>query len=130
MFLEKPEEFINNSTVGIHAVSADGIIIYANECELEVLGYSKEEYIGHHVAEFQMDKIFLADMMARLGKLEQLKNYPAVVKGKEELKYLIYNSSVYEEEGVFKHTRCYATEVPKSIYDVFYSHFCTIKDKV
>ncbi len=130
MFSEKPEDFIRKSSIGIHAVSPDGIIVYANECELEVLGYSKAEYIGHHVAEFQMDKLCLADMMERLGKLEQLKNYPAVVKGKEELKYIIYNSSVYEEEGVFKHTRCYGTEVPKAIYEVFYSHFCSTKDNL
>ncbi|MEW6993800.1 PAS domain-containing protein [Colwelliaceae bacterium MEBiC 14330] len=129
MLLENPQDFINNSSIGIHAVSADGIIIYANECELEVLGYTEAEYIGHHVTEFQMDKSILTDMMARLGKLEQLSNYPAVVKGKDEVKYIIYNSSVYEEDGVFKHTRCYGNEVAKPIYDVFYSHFIALKAK-
>jgi PAS domain S-box-containing protein len=123
MFTENPEEFINNSSIGIHAVSPEGIIVYANECELEVLGYTREEYVGHHVSEFQIDKNCLSDMMERLGRFEKLQNYPAKVQGKDELKFIIYNSSVYEEEGVFKHTRCYGTEVMEPIYDVFLKHF-------
>ena len=123
MFTESPDEFINNSSIGIHAVSPEGIIIYANICELEVLGYEKSQYVGHHVSEFQMDEVCLSDMMLRLGRFEKLKNYPARVQGKDNIKYIIYNSSVYEEGGEFKHTRCYGTEVAKMIYDVYYEFF-------
>jgi len=123
MFAEDPEDFIDNSSIGIHAVSPEGIIIYANLCELEVLGYTKKEYIGHHVSEFQIDKSCLNDMMERLSRFEKLKNYPAKVQAKVGIKYIIYNSSVYEEDGEFKHTRCYGTEVEKYIFDVFLKHF-------
>ncbi|MBA6396705.1 PAS domain-containing protein [Colwellia sp. BRX10-4] len=123
MFTENSEDFIYNSSIGIHAVSPEGIIVYANECELEVLGYTKNEYIGHHISEFQIDESCLADMMTRLSHFDILKNYPARVQGKDEIKYIIYNSSVYEEDGEFKHTRCYGTEVEKVIYDVFFKHF-------
>ena len=123
MFTESPEEFINNSSIGIHAVSPEGIILYANMCELDVLGYKRAEYVGHHVSEFQMDADCLADMMKRLGNFETLKNYPARVQAKNGIKYIVYNSSVYEEDGKFKHTRCYGTEVEKVIYDVFLKHF-------
>jgi hypothetical protein len=123
MFTENPEDFIYNSSIGIHAVSPEGIIVYANECELEVLGYEKNEYIGHHVSEFQIDEDCLSDMMKRLSRFDILKNYPARVQGKNDVKYIIYNSSVYEEGGEFKHTRCYGTEVEKVIYDVFFKHF-------
>ena len=123
MFTESAENFINNSSIGIHAVSPEGIIIYANTCELEVLGYTKSQYVGHHVSDFQIDESCLSDMMMRLGRLDKLKNYPARVQGKDAIKYIIYNSSVYEEDGEFKHTRCYGTEVEKFIYDVFFDHF-------
>ena len=122
MFIESPAEFINNSSIGIHAVSAEGIILYANTCELDVLGYTKDQYVGHHVSEFQMDESCLSDMMRRLGNFENLKNYPARVQGKGGIKYIIYNSSVYEENGEFKHTRCYGNEVEKIIYDIFFKH--------
>jgi len=123
MFTERPEDFIYNSSIGIHVVTAEGIILYANECELEVLGYEKSEYVGHHVSEFQIDKDRLSDMVLRLSRFDKLKNYPARVQGKNEIKYIIYNSSVYEQNGEFKHTRCYGTEVEESIYDVFFKHF-------
>ena len=123
MLIENPTEFIDNSSIGIHAVSSEGIILYANMCELDVLGYTHSEYVGRHVEEFQLDADCLADMMERLGNFENLKNYPARVRGKHEIKYIIYNSSVYEVDGEFKHTRCYGTEVDKAIYDVFLKHF-------
>lgn len=122
MLIENPTEFIDNSSIGIHAVSSDGIILYANMCELDVLGYKHSEYVGRHVEEFQLDADCLADMMEKLSKFETLKNYPARVKGKHEIKYIIYNSSVYEVDGEFKHTRCYGTEVDKAIYEVFVKH--------
>jgi hypothetical protein len=123
MFTESPEEFLNNSSIGIHAVSPEGIIIYANMHELESLGYTTSQYVGHHVSEFQVDKNCLADMMNRLGDFETLKNYPAKVQGKDGIKYIIYNSSVYEENSEFLHTRCYGLEVDEVIFDVFLNHF-------
>jgi PAS domain S-box-containing protein len=127
MFEEDSTEFINNSSIGIHAVSAEGIIEYANQCELETLGYTKEEYVGHHVSEFKMDGEVLNDMMCKLGNLETLNNYPYRIQGKECIKYFLYNSSVYIKDGEFIHTRCFTSEIEKTIYDVFYKLLNTRK---
>ena len=127
MFTETPENFINNSSIGIHAVSPEGLVVYANQCELETLGYEESEYVGHHVSEFQLDKDCLQEMMDKLGRFEKLKNYPAKVNSKVGVKYIIYNSSVYQEDGQFIHTRCYGTEVEKQIYDAFYEAYLNQK---
>ena len=119
MFNENPNNFLEHSSVGIHSVSAQGIILYANTYELEMLGYKKEEYVGHHVSEFQLDSIRLDDMMTRLNNFDILKNYPAKIKGKNQIKYVLYNSNVFQEGGQFIHTRCYANEVEKRIYEIF-----------
>lgn len=119
MLTETPENFLNNSSIGIHAVSNEGIVVYANQCELETLGFNKDEYVGHHVSEFQLDADVLDDMMRRLSNFEILKNYPARVKTKFGVKFIVYNSSVYSENGEFVHTRCYGTEVDKPVYDVY-----------
>jgi PAS domain S-box-containing protein len=119
MFNENPEQFLEHSSVGIHSVSAEGVILYANSCELEMLGYEKNEYVGHHVSEFQVDSNCLDDMLTRLNNLDILKNYPAKVKGKNEIKYVLYNSNVFQKNGQFIHTRCYANEIEKIIYDIF-----------
>ena len=119
MQLESSQDFIQNSSIGIHCVAANGIIEYANACELETLGYKKDEYIGQHCKSFQVDKEVLADMLERLGRFEPLINYPARVQGKHKVHYLLYNSNVYEEDGEFIHTRCFATEIERVVYDLF-----------
>ncbi len=126
MFKENSNSFINNSSIGIHTVSADGIIEYTNQCELDTLGYEAHEYVGHHVSNFQLDEEILADMMARLGKFEILKNYPSKVQGKSDVKYILYNSSVYTENEKFVHTRCFGSEIDESVYNIFYN--CLYKD--
>ena len=117
MLIERALDFIKNSNIGIHTVSSEGIIKYANEHELKVLGYTEEEYVGHHVSEFQFDKSCLEQMMNKLSKLESFSNFPAMVYGKHEIKYILYNSSVYEREGKFIHTRCFGNEISESVYN-------------
>jgi len=118
MLVEDTSDFIYNSSIGIHAVGADGIITYANPFELDMLGYDKDEYVGHHVSEFQKDNVALTDMMKRLGNFEILKNYPSKVQSKSEIIYVLYNSSVYQEEGKFIHTRCFGSQIDKNTYEV------------
>ena len=115
MFTENPEDFIYNSSIGVHAVSPEGIVVYANKCELEVLGYTKSEYVGHHVSEFQFDKSCLEQMMIKLAKFEPFSNFPAMVCGKHKMKYILYSSNVYVEGGEFVHTRCFGNEISEPV---------------
>ncbi len=39
-------DFIENASVGLHWVGADGTILWANQAELDLLVYKHEEYIG------------------------------------------------------------------------------------
>lgn len=119
MILENPIDFINNSSVGIHTVNAQGVIEYANQCELEVLGYERHEYVGHHVSEFQLDCAVLDDMLKRLGDFEILKNYPSIIKGKNRKIYMLYNSSVFSRDNQFIHTRCFGNEIEEPAYKLF-----------
>jgi len=48
--------FIENAAIGIHWIDTDGIIVWANQTELDMLGYTREEYVGHHIAEFHVDQ--------------------------------------------------------------------------
>ena len=127
MFEEDAKHFIQNSSIGIHAVSPDGIIKYANQNELDTLGYEEDEYVGHHISEFHLDAPRLADIMARLGRMEALQAFPEVVKGKHGMKYILYNSNVYQRNGEFIHTRCYGTEISKEVFDLMLKQSPTIE---
>ena len=49
-------DFVENAPEGLRRVRPDGLILWANRAELEMLGYTREEYIGHNVAKFHADE--------------------------------------------------------------------------
>jgi PAS domain S-box-containing protein len=48
-------EFFDNAPITLHWLSAEGIVLWANQSELDVLGYTAEEYIGQPVINFCPD---------------------------------------------------------------------------
>lgn len=56
-------DFIENAPIGLHWVGPDGRILWANQAELDLLGYAREEYVGHHIAEFHADGDVIADIL-------------------------------------------------------------------
>jgi PAS domain S-box-containing protein len=105
-------DFLENATEGLHWLGPDGIILWANRAELELLGYSRTEYVGHHVSEFHADAVVAADMLARLANDETLQGYEARMRAKDgSIKHVVVNSSVYREDGRFVHSRCFIRDI-------------------
>ena len=105
-------DFVENVAVGLHWVGADGTILWANQCELDLLGYSREEYIGHHIAEFHAEQKAIDDILQRLNRNETLCGYEARLRHKDgSIRYVSINSNVFWEEGKFVHTRCFSQDV-------------------
>lgn len=109
---ETLEEFLDNATVGIHLVDADGIILYANKAELELLGYTKEEYIGRSITEFHADKESIENIFSRLSSKEQLNNHEARLRCKDgSIRHVLISSNVYWNDNKFIHTRCFTRDI-------------------
>ncbi|BAY61231.1 multi-sensor signal transduction histidine kinase [Calothrix brevissima NIES-22] len=109
---QKLTDFVENATVGMHWVKADGTIIWANQAELDLLGYSRFEYIGHSITEFHVDRHVIEDIMARLGRNETLQNYEARLRCKDgSIRYVLIHSNVLWENGKFIHTRCFTRDI-------------------
>ena len=119
---EEFEDVFLNASIGIIFVNADGVIIYANPYELKELGYTEDEYVGHNACEFQVGGNVISDVMARLNNKEILVNYPISVKAKQGVKYFLLNSSAYTQDDKFVHSRCFSSNISKSVYDVFVTH--------
>ncbi|HZW06578.1 MAG TPA: PAS domain S-box protein, partial [Phycisphaerales bacterium] len=104
--------FLDTAAVGLHRVGPDGIILWANDAELQMLGYSREEYVGRHIAEFHADPEAIADIMARLGRHERLRGYEARLRRRDgEIRQVLIDSSVYCEDGRFIHTQCFTRDI-------------------
>ncbi len=106
-------DFIENSAVGLHWVGPDGKIIWANRAELDLLGYTEEEYLGHSISEFHADQHRIDDILYRLNAKETLHNYEARLKARDgSIKHVLISSNVlWDEEGRFVHTRCFTRDV-------------------
>jgi PAS domain S-box-containing protein len=105
-------DFVDNATVGMHWVGPDGIILWANRAELEMLGYSRDEYIGRHIAEFHADPPAIEDILRRLTKGETLHEYSARLRCKDgSVRDVLINSNVLWEGGKFIHTRCFTRDI-------------------
>jgi PAS domain S-box-containing protein len=105
-------EFLDNAVEGIHLVAADGTILYANAAELNLLGYSAEEYIGHHIADFHADANVIQDILERLCGGQALTNYEARLRCRDGgIKHVLINSNVRFVDGKFVHTRCFTRDI-------------------
>lgn len=105
-------DFLENANVGMHWVGEDGIILWANQAELDLLGYSREEYIGQPIAKFHANKEIIDDILCRLKANETLHDYEATLQCKDgSIKYVLINSDVYWKNGEFIHTRCFTRDI-------------------
>jgi two-component system cell cycle sensor histidine kinase/response regulator CckA len=105
-------EFFENASVAIHWVGADGLIQRANQAELDLLGYRRDEYLGRNIADFHTDPQVIDDILRRLAQGEVLHDYPARLRCKDgSIKDVLIDSSVYFQDGEFVHTRCFTRDV-------------------
>jgi PAS domain S-box-containing protein len=109
---EELTDFIENSVVGLHWVGPDGTILWANKAELELLGYTREEYIGHNIAEFHVDSEVIDDILTRLTQDETLHSYEARLLCKDgSIRHVLISSNVRRQSGEFVHTRCFTRDI-------------------
>jgi len=109
---EELQAFLDNAVVPIHQVNGRGIVVWANRAELELLGYSRDEYVGHPIADFHADPHVIHDILARLTRGETLHEYEARLRTKSgAIRHVLITSNVYRRDGKFVHTRCFTRDI-------------------
>ncbi|MBX3437755.1 MAG: PAS domain S-box protein, partial [Planctomycetaceae bacterium] len=105
-------DFVESAPVGLHWIDAEGIILWANRAELDLLGYSAEEYIGHSLAEFHVDEAARDQLLACLRRHEPIESLEARVRCRDgSLRDVAITANVYREDGRFIHSRCFTRDV-------------------
>ncbi|HUR36236.1 MAG TPA: PAS domain S-box protein [Terriglobales bacterium] len=108
----KFRDFVETSSVALHFVGPDGIIEWANQAELDLLGYTADEYLGHHIAEFHVDAPTIDDILTRLCRGQRLHDYEARLRAKDgSIRHVLIDSSVLFEDERFVHTRCFTRDI-------------------
>jgi PAS domain S-box-containing protein len=105
-------DFVEHAAVAMHWVAADGTILWANDAELKLLGYSREEYVGRSILEFYVDEPVIEDILRRLKSDEELHGSEARLRCRDgSIRYVQITSNVYRENGRFVHTRCVTLDI-------------------
>jgi PAS domain S-box-containing protein len=116
--LENWDNFAHRCSVGMHAVDRQGTILWANQTELEYLGYRPDEYIGRSIEAFHLDEDVIHDILRRLIEGETVSAYPVRMRARDgSTRYGLLNSNVYRRKGgEFGHTRCFTVAIDEATW--------------
>jgi PAS domain S-box-containing protein len=105
-------DFFENAAIALHWVGADGTILRVNQAELDLLGYEREEYVGHHIADFHVDRSIIDDILCRLQANDTIRDHEARLRCKDgSIRHVLINSNVLWDGGRFVHTRCCTRDI-------------------
>ena len=105
-------DFTENANVALHWVDASGRIVWANQAELDFLGYNRDEYIGSPIARYHADADTIEDILTRLDRRESLLGREARLVAKDgSIKHVAIYSSASVEDGRFDHSRCFTIDI-------------------
>lgn len=109
-------DFFENACVPFRRVNGNGIIIWANQAELDLLGYTQEEYIGHSMRDFHADPKAMEEIYVRLLNNETIQDFPARLRCKDgTFKHVEISSNALFVDGRFIHSRCITKDVTKAV---------------
>jgi PAS domain S-box-containing protein len=111
-------DFLENANTPLHSVGPDGVVRWANRAELAALGYGREEYVGHPIAEFHADPRALTDLLDRLGRGEAVSDYPALLRRRDgSIRKVLITSSALVDDGELVRTRCFTRDADPEAQD-------------
>jgi PAS domain S-box-containing protein len=105
-------DFFENAPLSLRWAAPDGIILRANAAELRMLGYGLNEYLGHSVAEFFVDKSAAKDVLQQLRGGETLKNYETRLRCKDgSVRDVQIRANALWDEGKFIRSRWFTLDI-------------------
>ena len=106
------EDFFENSAIGLHIVSGEGIIVRANKAELDLLGYSSRGICRPPHRRIPCRRPAIGEILQNLSCGDKLERYPARLRAKDgAIKHVLITSNSRFENGKFVNTRCFTTDV-------------------
>lgn len=106
------EDFVEHTPVGLRWMAPDGTILRANPAELEMLGYSSDEYVGRNIVAFHVDVEVGADILLRLQAGEPLRNVETRLRRRDgSICYGLLSASARFDAGALVHARCLTRDI-------------------
>ncbi len=105
-------DFFDHGAIGLHWVGPDGIILGANQTELDLLGYCRDEYIGFPLTKFHADLAVGEEIRQCLTARVPLQDYEARLMAKDgSIRHVLINANGYWQQGQFIYSRCFTRDI-------------------
>jgi PAS domain S-box-containing protein len=109
-------DFFDNASIGLRWDGPDGIILRANDAELEMLGYARHEYVGRHIGEFHVDRAAIEDILRRLHAGQVIEGQRAQMRCRDgSIKNVQIDANALFEDGRLVHTRCFTRDITQRV---------------
>ncbi len=109
-------DFRDNANIALRCIDQHGKITWANQAELDLLGYSNAEYIGSAMASHHSHPLAAQKIMEIMDRDGVIIDYPATFKKADgALINVLINSSIYKRNGEFVHTRCVTRNITEAV---------------
>jgi len=107
-------DFFENGAIGVHWVDADGVVVRANQAQLDLLGHDSGALIGQPMRRFHESPEAFDDMLRRATAGETLRNHEMRLLASDgSVRHVLMTCDVVVNAGAFQHLRAFTVDVTK-----------------
>jgi two-component system, LuxR family, sensor kinase FixL len=108
--------FFNQAPVGLVWLSAGGTILRANLAQLDLLGYSAEEYLGQSFLKFSGEPSQGLELLRRLAAKETVRNFPMTRRRKDgTIRHVLVDANSFWNENQFQYSSIFLRDISDRI---------------
>lgn len=105
-------DFFENANIGMFWVAPDGMVLWANQYQLDSLGYSQHEFIGKNLVTFFTEPAQIRDLISRLEKDLPIEQQEFSLRAKDgSLHSVLLASNVFRDNGKLIHARFFVRDI-------------------
>ncbi len=105
-------DVLENALEGIQLLGPDQRVVWVNSAALQLLGYTREEYTGHAVHEFYVERQIFEEYWRKMMLGQDVYDFSADLRCKDgSVKTVLMHSNGLWENGRFIHTRCFLRDI-------------------
>lgn len=111
-------ETFEDAAVGIQWLDVDGHVLWANDAERELLGYSRAELVGRHVGDFHVDRDSAMSLLSHVGWGRALRNMRARLRRSDgQIRHVLMSCGAHWRQGELAGAHCFTQDVTDSARD-------------
>jgi two-component system sensor kinase FixL len=104
--------FFSQAPTGLVWLSASGTILRANQAQLDLLGYSAEDYLGHSFNEFSVEPSQGRELLKRLAAKATVRNFPMIRRCKDgRIRHVLVDANSFWSNGQFEYSSIFLRDI-------------------